>query len=67
MPGGSHVLGLFFIVPRDVKSFQPMNIDFKEFHTLLKERLLYNGNIIFNENDKTWDYLLLNYSPINKK
>lgn len=61
LPGGSHVLGLFFVIPQDLKSIQPVNIDFGEFHIQLNE------NLICNKNNQTWNYLLLNYSTVNKK
>ncbi|VVC39630.1 Hypothetical protein CINCED_3A023731 [Cinara cedri] len=60
LPGGSHVLGLFFIVPQDLKSVQPININFHEFNNLLVESPLCDKN-------KSWNYLQLNYSTVNKK
>ncbi|CAH1738650.1 unnamed protein product [Aphis gossypii] len=61
LPGGSHVLGLFFIVPQDLKSIQPIDIDFHEFNNELNESLLYK------KANETWNYLILNYSTVNKK
>ncbi|XP_022176139.1 protein odr-4 homolog [Myzus persicae] len=61
LPGGSHVLGLFFIVPQDLKTIQPINIDFCEFNNVLNEHLLYK------KTNETWNYLMLNYSTVNKK
>lgn len=60
LPGGSHVLGLFFIIPKDLKSGKPVNIDFHEFDRLLLENPLCDKN-------KTWNYLQLNYSTVHKK
>lgn len=60
LPGGSHVLGLFFIVPQDLKSIQPINIDFYELNQRLNENTC-------KKNDETWSYILLNYSTVNKK
>jgi len=61
LPGGSYVLGLFFIVPQDLKSIQPIDIDFYEFHRELNE------NVLFKKPNETWNYLILNYSTVNKK
>lgn len=60
LPGGSYVLGLFFVIPLDLKSIQPINIDFYELNQRLNENAC-------KKNDKTWNYVLLNYSTINKK
>lgn len=54
------MLGLFFIVPENLNSIQPINIDFYEFNKQLNEHLLCKQN-------NTWNYLLLNYSTVNKK
>ncbi|KAL5244483.1 hypothetical protein ACI65C_011893 [Semiaphis heraclei] len=61
LPGGSHVLGLFFIVPQDLKSFQPIDIDFYEFNNEL------NANMLYKKTNETWNYLILSYSTVNKK
>ncbi|XP_025414143.1 protein odr-4 homolog isoform X3 [Sipha flava] len=61
LPGGSHVLGLFFVIPQDLKSIQPIDIDFNDFNNYL------NGNLLYNKNNEKWNYLLLNYSSLNNK
>lgn len=61
LPGGSHVLGLFFIVPQDLKSIQPIDFDFYEFNNEL------NANMLYKKTSETWNYLILNYSTVNKK
>jgi len=61
LPGGSHVLGLFFIIPKDLKSIQPLNLNYYKFHQQLTD------NLTYKKEEYTWNYLLLNYSTINKK
>lgn len=61
LPGGSYVLGLFFIVPCDLKSVQPINIDYYEFDRRINEHMLHNTY------RRNWNYLLLNYSAVDKK
>lgn len=61
LPGGSYVLGLFFILPQDLNSIQPISVDFSELDNVLNEYVL------FKNKSETWKYLLLNFSTVNKK
>lgn len=60
LPGGSYVLGLFFIIPHDIKSVQPLNLDFNKYQRL-------NDHLSCKKYNRSWNYLLLNYSTVNKK
>ncbi|XP_050542318.1 uncharacterized protein LOC126906088 isoform X2 [Daktulosphaira vitifoliae] len=61
LPGGSYVLGLFFILPQDLNGIQPVSVDFSELDNVLNEFVL------FKNKSETWKYLLLNFSTVNKK